>query len=110
MENSGFFKAALEEFAKAGGTLIVFAQQHGYEFSILPVPQETDGSYKQINGYGWTEDQACFANAAYIDTWHPMLAGQTRSNPTLNVDGYFTIYPSAATVLLEGLRAVILRC
>ncbi|MBI4680955.1 MAG: hypothetical protein HY753_07075, partial [Nitrospirae bacterium] len=31
LENSAFFKATLDEYVKNGGTLIVFAQQHGYE-------------------------------------------------------------------------------
>jgi len=101
LENSEFFKSSLDEYVKQGGTLIVFAQQHGYEFSVLPVPQEADGSYKTIGGFGWAEDQSCFVNAAYIDTWHQMLAGQIKSTPTLHLDGYFTNYPSNATVLLR---------
>ncbi|MBM3212615.1 zinc dependent phospholipase C family protein, partial [Candidatus Poribacteria bacterium] len=101
LENSEFFKASLDEYVKQGGTLIVFAQQHGYEFSVLPVPQEDDGSYKTIGGYGWSEDQSCFVNAAYIDTWHQILAGQRKSTPALHLDGYFTVYPSDSTVLLR---------
>jgi hypothetical protein len=77
------------------------SQQHGYEFSILPIPQEADGTYKTIAGYGWTEDQSCQYKSAYIDTWHQILSGQTQSTPSLNVDGYFTNYPSNATVLLR---------
>jgi len=101
MENSAFFKSSLEEYVKNGGTLVVFTQQHGYEFSILPVPQEPDGSYRHIAGYGWEEDQNCFTNGVYIDTWHQMLSGQSRSTPTANVDGYFTDYPSNSTILLR---------
>ena len=101
VENSNVFKAKLDEYVKRGGTLIVFAQQHGYEFAALPVPQEEDGSYKTVGGYGWYEDQSCFVNAAYIETWHQILAGQTKSTPTLHLDGYFTTYPSNATVLLR---------
>jgi sugar lactone lactonase YvrE len=100
-ENSTFLKASLSEYVNQGGTLIVFAQQHGYEFSTLPVPQETDGSYKTIIGYGWTEDQSCFTNAVYIDTQHQMLSSISKSTPTLSVDGYFTSYPSNTTVLLR---------
>jgi hypothetical protein len=40
LENSAFLKASLDEYVKNGGTLVILAQQHGYEFSILPVPQE----------------------------------------------------------------------
>jgi hypothetical protein len=76
------------------------ATWNGYEVSVLPVPQEADGTYKTITGYGWTEDQSCFTNAAYIDTWHHVLAGQTKNTPSLSVDGYFTNYPENSTVLL----------
>ncbi len=101
LENSEMFKAQLSEYVKNGGNLIVFAQQHGYEFSLLPVPQETDGSYKTISGYGWTEDQSCFAKAVYMDTWHQMLSSVTNSTPSISVDGYFSNFPSNTTVLLR---------
>ncbi|MEW6110251.1 MAG: hypothetical protein AB1632_13960, partial [Nitrospirota bacterium] len=101
LENSTMLKAQLDEYVKQGGTLVVFAQQHGYEFNILPVPQETDGLYKQVMGYGWTEDQSCFANAVYIDTQHQMLSSISKNTPTLSVDGYFTNYPANTTVLLR---------
>lgn len=101
MEGSTFLKLSLAEYVKQGGTLVVFAQQHGYEFNILPVPQEADGTFKTVTGYGWTEDQSCFTNAVYIDTYHQILSGQNRSTPTLNVDGYFTSFPSNATVILR---------
>ena len=90
LEKSDIFRVKLDEYVKQGGTLIVFAQQHGYEFSVLPVPQEADGSYNTIGGYGWTEDQSCFYNAAYIETWHQILAGQGKSAPNFHMDGYFT--------------------
>lgn len=101
LENSEIFRASLDEYVKNGGTLIVFAQQHGYEFLVLPVPQEEDSSYNKIGGYGWSEDQSCFVNAAYIETWHQMLAGQSKSTPSFHMDGYFTNYPSNSTVLLR---------
>src|SRR3989304_3592560 len=101
LENSEILRAKLEEYVKNGGTLIVSAQQHGYEFSVLPVPQEADGTYKSIKGYGWTEDQSCQSNTTYIDTYHQILSGQSRSTPSLNVDGFFTNYPSNSTVLLR---------
>src|SRR4030042_2471135 len=70
LENSEILRAKFDEYVKNGGTLIVFAQQHGYAFSILPVPQETDGTYNTITGYGWTEDQSCLWNGTYVDTYH----------------------------------------
>jgi len=104
LENSQMLKAQLDEYVKNGGTLIVFAQQHGYEFSILPVPQEADGTYKTITGYGWTEDQSCLWNGTYVDTWHQIFSGIYTSTPSANVDGYFTDYPSSATVLLRRIK------
>jgi hypothetical protein len=101
LENSEILKAKLSEYVKNGGTLIVFAQQHGYEFSVLPVPQEADGTYKTITAYGWTEDQSCQSNSSYIDTYHQILSGQSRATPSLNVDGYFSNYPSSSTVVLR---------
>ena len=81
--------------------LIVLGQQHGYEFSVLPVPQEADGTYRRVSGYGWSEDQSCQYASSYIDTWHQILSGQSKTTPNINVDGYFTDYPSNATVILR---------
>ena len=94
--DSTLLKASLDEYVKQGGTLIILAQQHCYNFSVVPTP---DG--KTITGYGWEEDQNCFSDAVSIDTWHQMLSGQSRSTPTVNVDGYFTSYPANATILLR---------
>ncbi len=101
LKNSDMFKAELDEFVKQGGTLVVFAQQHGYDFSALPVPQEADGTYRKVAGFGWGEDQSCQYNSSYVDTWHQMLSGQSNATPSLNVDGYFTNYPSTAAVILR---------
>src|SRR4030043_859720 len=101
LENSEILRAKLDEYVKDGGTLIVFAQQHGYEFSILPVPQETDGTYNTITGYGWTEDQSCLWNGTYVDTYHQILSAINTSKASANVDGYFIGYPSNSTILLR---------
>ncbi len=92
ISDSEFFKASLNEYVIRGGTVVVFAQQQGYEFSAIP---------GGLSGYGWTEDQSCQTYSAYIDTWHQMLAGQTASIPSINIDGYFTSYPENTTVLLR---------
>jgi hypothetical protein len=94
--DSPMLKASLDEYVKQGGTLIVLSQKHGYDYASIPTP---DG--KPITGYGWEEDQNCFADSVAIESWHQMLSGQSRSTPTLNVDGYFTGYPANATVLLR---------
>ena len=94
--DSTMLKAFLDEYIKQGGTLIVFSQKHGYDFSSIPT---LDG--KPITGYGWEEDQNCFADSVTIENWHQMLSGQSRSTPTLNVDGYFTGYPANSTIMLR---------
>jgi len=96
MQNSEIFKAVLEEYVRNGGTLIVFTQQHGYEFSVLPTP---DG--EPIEAYGWREDQSWSSNSMYVDAWHPALSSTTRKLIGNPVDGYFSGYPSDSTVLLR---------
>jgi hypothetical protein len=102
LAESEILKTALNEYVKKGGTLIVFSQQYGYEFSALPVPEEADGTYKKVGGFGWLEDQSCQINSSYIDTWHQMLAGQTKSTPSINIDGYFTSYPENTQIIRMG--------
>jgi hypothetical protein len=94
--NSDFFKKGIEDYVKAGGKVIVFSQQHGYEYSALPTP---DG--KPISAFGWAEDQSCQYRSSYIDTWSQMLSSISQSKPSINVDGYFTSYPDTSTVLLR---------
>ncbi|MGB9715959.1 MAG: PKD domain-containing protein [Thermodesulfovibrionales bacterium] len=43
----------------------------------------------------------CQSNSSYIDTYHQILSGQSRYTPSLNVDGYFTDYPSDTVVILR---------
>ncbi len=93
LDSSDIFKVKLEEYVKAGGSLICLAQQHGYEFSALPGGE--------VGGYGWLEDQSCHSAAAYIDTYHQVLSGQTKTTPDLSVDGYFSNYPQDTTILLR---------
>jgi uncharacterized repeat protein (TIGR01451 family) len=92
MEKSDFFKTSLDGYVNQGGSILVLSQQYGYEYSVLP---------GGLSGYGWAEDQSCQSNSSYIDTWHNVLAGQTKTTPSLNVDGYFTKYPDDTTVLLR---------
>lgn len=74
MEKSSQFKSILEDYVSQGGTLIVFAQQHGHDFSALPSP---DGN--PIAAYGWREDQSCRSNSIYVDNWHPALSSIAKS-------------------------------
>jgi len=87
------FKSNLEQYVEKGGTLIVFSQQHGYEFNALPGGE--------VSGYGWLEDQSCHHGSVGISSYHPILSGQDSVISDLAVDGFFTSYPDDATVLLS---------
>jgi parallel beta-helix repeat protein len=93
LDSSGSFKSSLEKFVGNGGTLIVFSQQHGYEYQALP-----GGT---LNGYGWLEDESCHLASAAISTYHPIFSGQTSAVLNVNVDGFFTSYPQNSTILLS---------
>ncbi|MEW6608963.1 MAG: hypothetical protein AB1414_16205, partial [bacterium] len=94
VDNLPSMKDKLDEYVYRGGVLIVFSQQHGYEYSALPAGDK-------ISAYGWLEDQGCFSNALYIDNWHQVLSGQSSATISASVDGYFTSYPDSTTVLLR---------
>ncbi|GEM_PF-2225692 len=100
MDNSESFRDRLSEYVRRGGTLLVLSQQHGYEYSLLPVPE----GERTLTGYGHTEDEGCQFASSYIDTWHQMMAAINKSTPSINVDGYFIDYPSSATVLLRRMK------
>lgn len=93
LDTSPTFKSKLEQYVTNGGTLIVFSQQHGYEYSVLPGGE--------ISGYGWIEDQSCHAASVYINTYHVVLSGQDSVVLDAVVDGYFTRWPKNAMILLE---------
>lgn len=40
LANSSMVKASLDEYVKNGGTLVVFAQQHNYDWGLLPTPAD----------------------------------------------------------------------
>jgi len=90
------FKSQLKQYVEDGGTVIVFAQQHGYEYNTLPLPPGSD-----LSGYGWLEDQSCQHRSVGITTYHPILSGQDSVISDINVDGYFTKYPKNATIILS---------
>ena len=95
LDNSEAFKRSLEEYIQNGGTVIVFSQQHGYEYNALP---------GNISAYGWTEDQSCQWRSSYIDTYHQILSGQDSATCDIVVDGYFGNWPENSTILLRRSR------
>ncbi len=78
LDSSASFKSWLSDYVNSGGTLIVFTQQHGYEFDALP-----GGN---LTGYGWFEDQSCQYGSVAISTYHPLFAGYTSTLLNVNVD------------------------
>ncbi len=102
LKNSAAVKALLDEYVKKGGTLVVFTQQHGYDWNLLPTPANPEtGERRPVAGYGYQEDQSCQFNSVYIDTYHPILSTFSTSTTNIGVDGYFTSYPDNSTILLR---------
>jgi hypothetical protein len=96
-ENDSTFKIILQEYVRLGGVILVLAQQFGEHIDkVVPIP---DGA--SLRSYGWREDQSCSINSTYIEGMHPVLASLNTNIVTAAVDGYFSIYPSASTVLLR---------
>jgi hypothetical protein len=117
LENSLFFKKRLELYAQAGGTIVAFAQQHGYEFNVLPGAGEPtsvlgaiagppdpqspiSNPQSPLAGYGWSEDNSCYSASLLLATEHLALSGFNKTHLTAHVDGYFATYPDTATPLL----------
>ncbi|GAB4160576.1 MAG: hypothetical protein Fur0021_32740 [Candidatus Promineifilaceae bacterium] len=92
LENSEFFRARLEEYASRGGTILVFDQQRGDDYSVLP-----GGG---LNGYGWSQDNSCSLSSLYIRNYDQVLSGFSDAILNSNVDGYFTDLPADSDVLL----------
>jgi len=93
LSDSAFFKRELEEYVKSGGVIVCFAQQHGYDYKVLPKGEE-------LGAFGWLEDMSCQNASVHIDVDSPIFAGQTRVEPNVNVDGYFSKWPTDGVVLL----------
>ncbi|MBN1314336.1 MAG: hypothetical protein JXA42_02670, partial [Anaerolineales bacterium] len=93
IDSSTLFRVRLRDYADNGGTIVVFDQQHGYEYRALP------GS--RVDGYGWVEDNSCFNASLYISEYHQVLSGFKRSSLTSKIDGYFTTYPEGTITPLN---------
>lgn len=91
LENSTFLRVRLEEYTRRGGTIITLAQQHGYEYRLLP-----GGA---VNGSGWQEDVSCLSTPLDVAADHPSLAGFDHSRFSAQVQGYFTTIPTQSISL-----------
>jgi uncharacterized membrane protein len=102
LKNSNTVKAILEEYVRNGGSLVLFTQQHGFDWELLPTPADpVTGERRPVTGYGYQEDQSCQFNSVYIDTHHPILSSFSTSTANIGVDGYFSSYPEGSTILLR---------
>jgi ligand-binding sensor domain-containing protein len=93
LDTSASFRARLEEYARLGGTIVAFSQQHGYEFAALPGGE--------VGGYGWSEDISCSGASLFMETWHPILSGFGTMDVRAHVDGYLDAWPEEAQVILS---------
>ena len=105
LRGSTLIRSGLERYVGLGGTLIVFSQQQGADFSLLP-----GGGLK---GYGWTEDQSCWAKSSSVGTYHPIFSDIPSALALdLVIDGFFTETPVNSTTLLvrnkNGMPAMVL--
>jgi uncharacterized repeat protein (TIGR01451 family) len=104
LDSLASFKSDLAQYVEGGGKLVVFSQQHGYEYGVLPGGE--------VGGFGWIEDESCQFSSVGVSTYHPVLSGQDTLTPDVNVDGFFTSYPENAKVLLNrtknGMPAALL--
>ncbi len=96
LDSSAMIQEKFADYVAQGGTLFVMAQQHGYEYNILP-----HNGTRALGGAGWQEDQSCLYNAASINEYHPVISGQPDPTLTVNIDGYFTSYPEDSTIILK---------
>ena len=94
--NSSFLKAALAHYVRSGGMIYCLAQQAGRDYSALPVPEGG-----RIEGAGWSEDSGPLFRASTARTAHLLLRGLTRPAPAIETEGYFTVFPDSAQVLLR---------
>ena len=85
------FKEKLENFVSKGGTLIVFSQQYGSDFELLP---------GGIQGLGWREDRSCTYAKFPLSEYQPILGGVSGEGMGIRTDGYFTSLPDNTTILL----------
>jgi hypothetical protein len=90
---SDLMRERLAQYARNGGVIVAFAQEYGAEFNLLPG--------QQLQGYGYDEDINCQTDSSRVATFAPMLLSQSRELVSLNVDGFFTRWPTDAQVLLN---------
>ena len=97
IENREKFRVVLKNYVKEGGTLLVFSQRVGSDYSILPVP---DG--KPLTSYGWLEDQSTLSSSSILSMMHPIVSKLTSSTLNFNIDGSIESFPAMSKPLLRN--------
>lgn len=97
LEDPERFRIALSKFVGEGGTVFVFSQRFGDEYTLLPLPEG-----EHLNGYGWLEDQSALSHSAILTLRHPVVSELTTSRPHLNIDGFFTSIPRKGKPILRN--------
>jgi len=90
----------LVEYVSKGGNILIFAQRHGKDYTILPhYPEE------KISAYGWLESQSALSRSVEIGMIHPCIEGLGKSRLNINIDGLFIEYPGRAKAVLRDRRS-----
>jgi hypothetical protein len=88
LSNSPSFKSKLNNYVENGGNLIVFAQQHGYEYSALP---------GDVGGMAGLKIRAVNLHQS-ISILTILYYQAFQKQIRLNVDGYFTSLPKCKSI------------
>ena len=97
IKNTDRFSLVLKKYVKEGGTLFVFSQRLGNDYSILPVPEG-----KPLTAYGWLQDQSTLSSSSAVSMMHPIASMLTSSALNINIDGYLESYPDKSKPLLRN--------
>src|SRR4030066_9405 len=97
IEDREKIRVVLKNYVKEGGTLLVFSQRVGSDYSILPVP---DG--KPLTSSGWIEDQSTLSSSSILSMMHPIVSRLTSSTLNFNIDGSIESFPDRSKPLLRN--------
>lgn len=87
---------ALHKFVENGGSLFIFSQRKGKDYSILPVPPG-----EKLQGYGWIEDQSSVENSSLLLQYNAIASGVSSARPHINIDGFFTAFPRGSKAVIH---------
>jgi len=92
LETDDVFAGRLERFVSQGGTLVVMTQPGDQSIDLLP------GSWSQVD---YQQDISCYIDAMTVVDFQPFMASIAESTFTSHVDGFMTVVPNTAQLLME---------